>query len=191
MKIPIIDFTIENAINLKEQNSHSDHFNIILWPRILFWLGLKEHFSDYKNLNWKIHYTPDNMHNNFISMHVRYEKTKLNFYFQVPLVQKFSFNLYLGDNTYNFFDAYPLLNRKGVIKKDEYKIEATSTILPHLVLSTTANKYQQACIYRINEENYSDITKTDPAINLLVTSFRKFIPPIEKIINGEWKFDDK
>ncbi len=186
MKIPIIDFTIENLNTLKSQNEWNDHFNLILWPRLLFWLGLKEHFSDYKALDWKIHYTPENMHNNFISMHIRDDNDRFNFYFQVPLVQKLSFNLYLGDNTYNFFEAHPMLISKGVIKKEEYKIGATSSILPHLVLSNTNHRYSQHCLRKINEVEYINLTKNDPLINLLIQNFKKFIPPLDKIIKGEW-----
>ena len=187
MKIPIIDFTLKNIQQLKEQNSWSDHFNIILWPRILVWLGLKEQFSDNQNIKWMIHYTPENMHNNFISMHIIDPNNTFNFYFQVPMVQNLSFNLYLGDSTYNFFEIHPLILNKGVIKKDEYKLEATSAILPHLVLSTPNSKYDRGTLLKINEENYIELTKTDPLINLLTLNFRKFIPPLQKIITGEWQ----
>ena len=186
MKIPIIDFTLENALKLKEQNHWSDHFNLILWPRILVWLGLKELFTDHNDIKWMIHYTPENMHNNFISMHIIDPNNTFNFYYQVPLVQNLSFNLYLGDSTYNFFEIHPLLLTKEVIKKDEYKLEATSAILPHLVLSTPNSKYDRGTLLKINEDNYKDLTKHDPLINLITMNFKKFISPLQKIINGEW-----
>ncbi len=187
MKIPIIDLTWANVQKLKTENDWSDHFNLILWPRILIWLGLKEQFSENKNLKWMIHYTPDNMHNNFISMHIIDPADKFNFYFQCPMLEKFSLNLYLGDNTYNFFEAHPLLLEKKVIKENEYQVAATSTILPHLVLSTPNSMYSRDILYTINESNYLDLTKYDPIINLLTFNFNKFISPIQKIINGEWK----
>lgn len=186
MKIPIIDFTLNNLHQLRQQNDWSDHFNLILWPRILIWLGIKEQFKEYTSLNWMIHYTPDNMHNNFISAHIKDDHNTFNFYFQIPLVEKLSFNLYLGDSTYNFFEIYPILLSKGIIKKDEYKLRATSTILPHLVLSTANSKYEKSTLYKINEKNYLTITQTDPLINLLTVNYKKFIPPLKKIIQGEW-----
>jgi len=186
MKIPIIDFTFDNIQKLKEQNAWSDHFNLVVWPRLLIWLGLKEEFKDYKDLNWKIHYTPDNMHNNFVSMHINDPSDTFNFYFQVPLVQNLSFNLYLGDSTYNFFEIHPKILSEKVIKDGEYKIQATSTILPHLVLSTPNSKYDRKVLMEINEENYLALVKNDPLINLLIVNFNKFIKPLQKIITGEW-----
>ncbi len=191
MKIPIIDLTLENIQKLKAENDWSDHFNITLWLRLLIWLGLKEQFADKKELKWMIHYTPQNMHNNFVSMHIVDPADKFNFYFQCPLVEKFSLNLYLGDNTYNFFEAHPLLMEKNVFKDGEYPIAATSTILPHLVLSTKVSKYTKDCLYHIDESNYIELTKTDPFINLLTLNFNKFITPIQKIINGEWKLNEE
>ena len=186
MKIPIIDLTLDNLKKLKAENDWSDHFNLVVWPRALFWLGLKEQFKEHALLDWKIHFTPDNMHNNFISMHVRDEKDVFNFYFQVPLVEKLSFNLYLGDSTYNFFEIHPFLISQGIIGKDEYEIQATSTILPHLVLSSANSKYDKGTLWKIEETNYQEIVKHDPVINLLVVNFKKFVIPLQKIINGEW-----
>ncbi len=186
MKIPIIDLTLENLNKLKEQNDWSDHFKLVVWPRALFWLGLKELFNDYSSLDWKIHYTPENMHNNFISMHINDPKNVFNFYFQIPLVEKMSFNLYLGDNTYNFFEIHPFLISMGVIEKEEFDIKATSTVLPHLVLSTPISKYDKGTLWNIDENNYLEAVKIDSLINLLTLNFRKFIKPLEKIIKGDW-----
>ncbi|GAF02493.1 hypothetical protein [Saccharicrinis fermentans] len=187
MKIPIVDLNLVNVKELKAQNEWSDHFKLVVWPRILFWLGLKELFVDHKQLDWKIHFTPDNMHNNFISMHIVDEKEVFNFYFQVPLVERLSFNLYLGDNTYNFFEIHPALIAKGVIKKEEIEIGATSNILPHLVLSTSNSKYDKRILWDIDEDNYCKLVKYDPIINLLNANFIRFIPPLKKIIDNEWK----
>ncbi len=187
MKIPIIDLTFENIQILKEQNDWSDHFNLVVWPRLLIWLGLKDQFADNNDIKWMVHYTPDNMHNNFVSMHVIDPDETFNFYFQVPLVQNLSFNLYLGDSTYNFFEIYPRIISEGIIKEEEYKIQATSTILPHLVLSTANSKYERKVLMEINEDNYMTIVKNDPLINLLILNFNKFIKPLQKIITGEWK----
>ncbi len=186
MKIPIIDLTIENIQKLQEQNDWSDHFNLVVWPRLLVWLGLKDQFLDYKDLNWKVHYTPDNMHNNFVSMHVNDPNQTFNFYFQIPLVQNFSFNLYLGDSTYNFFEIYPKLIEEGVVNDGEFKIQATSTILPHLVLSTPQSKYERKVLMEINEKNYSVLVKNDPLINLLIWNFNRFIKPLQMIVDGKW-----
>ncbi len=187
MKIPIIDLTIENIQKLREQNDWNDHFNLVVWPRLLIWLGLKAQFEDVEDLSWKVHYTPDNMHNNFVSMHINDPGKTFNFYFQIPLVQNFSFNLYLGDSTYNFFEIYPRIISEGIIKEEEYKIKATSTILPHIVLSTPQSKYERKVLMEINEENYHTMIKNDPLINLLLLNFNKFMKPLQKIISGEWK----
>lgn len=187
MKIPIVDLTLENIFILKEKNEWSDHFNLVVWPRILVWLGLKEQFKEINSLDWKIYYSPDNMHNNMISMHLKDPNKVFNFYFQVPLVQNLSFNLYLGDSTYNFFEIYPLLLSKGVVKKDELPLKATSTILPHLVLSTQNSKYNNETLWKVNDVNYSLIMQNDALINLLTYNFKRFIPPLQKIINSEWR----
>ncbi|WP_068471584.1 hypothetical protein [Saccharicrinis aurantiacus] len=187
MKIPQIDFTLANLTQLKEENSWNDHFTITLWPRLLNWLGIIEQFKDYANIEWRLHYTPNNMHSNMLSAHIIDPNKTFNFYFQIPLKQNFQFNLYLGDNTYNFFEIHPFLVHKGVISNSEPKIEATSSILPHLVLSTENSKYQRATLMKINSDNYISITKNDPLINLLVLNFSKFIAPLNKIISGEWQ----
>ncbi|MGQ1784422.1 MULTISPECIES: hypothetical protein [unclassified Saccharicrinis] len=186
MKIPIVDLTLENLKKLRQQNDWSDHFKLVVWPRTLLWLGLKELFADYKSLDWKIHFTPENMHNNFISMHVKDEKEVFNFYFQVPLVEKLSFNLYLGDSTYNFFEIHPALIAMGTMKKDEIEIQATTSVLPHLVLSTPNSKYDKGTLWEINEENYLYLVKNDALINLLTSNFKRFIPSLKKIIDSEW-----
>ncbi|TLX74043.1 hypothetical protein E9993_13155 [Labilibacter sediminis] len=186
MKIPIIDLTLENALALRDKNDWSDHFKLIVWPRMLVWLGLKEQFKDEQNIEWKIFYSPDNMHSNMISIHIKDPNNTFNFYFQVPLVQKLSLNLYLGDSTYNFFEIHPLLISKGIIKENEIPIQATSTILPHLVLSTENSKYDKEVLWKINQENYTQAVKNDPIINLLTMSFKKYIAPLKKIIYNEW-----
>ncbi|WP_066627924.1 hypothetical protein [Labilibacter marinus] len=186
MKIPIVDLSLDNLIKLKTENDWNDHFNLVVWPRTLFWLGLKEQFAEYESLNWKIHFTPNNMHNNFISMHVTDPNEVFNFYFQVPLVEKLSLNLYLGDNTYNFFEIHPFLVSKGVIKPDEPEIKATSTILPHLLLSSTNTKYEKKTLWDIDTDNCLEIVKTDPIINLLIQRFKQYVPPLKKIISSEW-----
>ncbi len=187
MKVPLEELNIENLFKLKEQFSWNDHFKLVVWPRLLYWLGLKEQFLDYSTINWKLHFSPENMHNNFISMHVNDINEVFNFSFQVPLIQNLKFNLYLGNSSYHFFEIYPLLISKNVIRKDEFEIKATSTILPHLVLSSTNSKYNREILWNINETNYSLKVKNDPLINLLTDRFRKFIPAFEKIIRGEWQ----
>lgn len=187
MKIPIQALNIENLLTLKEQNDWDDHFKIVVWPRVLFWLGLKEQFTEYQSLNWMIHYTPNNMHNNFVSMHVHDPRQVFNFYFQVPLVEKLSFNLHLGDSTYNFFEIHPLLMKMGLIEKEEFQIKATSATLPRLVLSTPKSKYDKSTLWKINEQNYTDAVKHDPIINLLTLNFKRFVPALTKIIEGKWK----
>ena len=187
MKIPIEELNLDIAKKLRIKNEWSDHFKLVVWPRILFWLGMKELFVDNEQLSWKIHYTPDNMHNNFISMHIVDEKEVFNFYFQVPLVERLSFNLYLGDNTYNFFEIHPVLIANGIIKKDEVEIGATSTVLPHLVLTTSNSKYDKKILWDIHEENYAKLVQHDAIINLLNANFIKFIPPLRRIIDNEWK----
>ncbi len=187
MKIPQLSFTLSNLKKLKEENEWSDHFNIILWPRILNWLGLAELFSEHQEIDWRIHYTPDNMHSNMISAHIIDPNNTFNFYFQIPLKQKLQLNLYLGDSTYNFFEVYPILEHKGIITQSTPPVEATSTILPHLVLSGNNNKYAQEIIRAIDETNYSKLVTTDPLINLITKQFNKYIPVLQKIINGEWQ----
>ncbi len=187
MKIPQIPFTLKEVQKLKAENDWNEHFNIILWPRILNWLDLSELFNEKKELEWRMHYTPNNMHSNMISAHIIDPNNTFNFYFQIPLKQKLQVNLYLGDSTYNFFEIYPLLKYKGIITDENPPVGATSTILPHLILSGNHNVYAQETIENINENNYSEITKNDPLINLLVHHFNKYIPVLQKIINGEWK----
>ena len=120
-------------------------------------------------------------------MHVHDPRQVFNFYFQIPLVEKLSFNLYLGVSTYNFFEIHPLLMKKGLIEKEEFQIKATSSTLPSLVLSTSNSKYDKSTLWKINEQNYSDMVKHDPIINLLTLNFKRFVPALIKIIEGEWK----
>ncbi|SMO84664.1 hypothetical protein SAMN06265379_109108 [Saccharicrinis carchari] len=187
MKIPIEPLTLDTLRNLKEHNDWNDHFRLVVYPRILFWLGLKKQFEEYASLDWKIHFTPDNMFNNFVSMHVKDPRHVFNFHFQIPLVEKLSFNLFLGDSTYNFFEIHPLLIKMGLIQKDEYQIKATSATIPRLVLSTQNSKYDKSTLWKIDEKNYADIVRHDPLINLLTSSFKKFVPPLVKIIEGDLK----
>jgi hypothetical protein len=186
MKIPLKNFTLENVKKIKQHNEWNEHFNVILWPRILVWLGLKEQFIDIESIQWKIHYSPDNMNNNMISIHIKDPERVFNFYFQIPLIQKLNFNLFLGDNTYNFFEAHPLLLSNRIIKPNEFPVKASSNILPHLQLSTHVNKYNPQALIKINEINFKQLTKHDALINMLTYHFKKFIPALENIINGAW-----
>jgi hypothetical protein len=186
MKIPLKDFTLKNVQKIKQNNKWNDHFNFILWPRILVWLGLMEQFNDIKSVQWKIHYSPNNMNNNMISIHIQDPNKVFNFHFQIPLIQKLNFNLFLGDSTYNFFEAHPLLLSNGIMKPNEFPIKATSNILPHLLLSTPVNKYNPKTLQVINENNYLQLTKHDALINMLTYHFKKFIPALENIIKGVW-----
>jgi hypothetical protein len=91
----------------------------------------------------------------------------------------------LGDNTFNFFEAHPLLLEKGVIKEGEYPVDATMNTLPHLMLSSRKDKFEMKSLNsQVLDE---DEVKQSALYQLLKQAFEKFNTPLFEIIKGTYQ----
>ncbi len=163
---------------------YDDHFNLVAAPRIRLFLKMKEIINN-NHLLWTIKYSPVNKPENEIRASVVDPNKKFHFYFAIPLSQKFELKLFLGDNTFNFFEAHPFLIQKEIIKKDEFNVSATLNTLPHLILS---DKIQRIDRTLLESEVKMESVKESELFLLIETMIKRFTPSLVKIVNNEWAF---
>ncbi len=94
-------------------------------------------------------------------------------------------HLYLGDNTFNFFEAHPLLIQQGVIAEDEYAVAATVNTLPHLVLSGRGYRYETSLLTTAGYE--TEALQQSRLYILLKDAFDKFNKGLFSIIDGTYR----
>ncbi|GEM_PF-6073674 len=179
----IYELEIDSINRLKEQFNYDDHFISIVWPRLKLIHSVKELLSE-ASLQWKIKYKPTNKAENEVIISLIDERKKFHFYYSIPLTIGLAVKLYLGDNTFNYFEAQPLLINNNVIKEGEFKVSATVNSLPHLVLSQRSDRYEFNLLN--NEYSQTDI-ESSTIYKLLKQSFDRFNAPLYKIISGEYQ----
>jgi len=156
------------------------HFSNIVLPRLRVLLAVQKEMNS--NLIWTLNYSATNRMENCLNISLPDERQKFHFYYSIPLGLRLSIHLYLGDNTFNFFEAHPFLIKQGVISTDEYKVEATINTLPHLVLTQRSDKYEQALL---NKTDFSSQElKNSTLYKALQKAFEKFNPVLTQIIDG-------
>nr|WP_321408925.1 hypothetical protein [uncultured Carboxylicivirga sp.] len=134
----------DSAIDqLCEQHKEDPHFATIALPRLRLLNKLQVFFIDEARLIWEIVYSPINKATNCVRIHLNDPNERFAFYFEIPLMQRFDLHLYLGNNTFNFFEAHPLLIEKKVIEKDEFEVKATNHTLPHLDLNVPKARFER------------------------------------------------
>lgn len=178
-----LQLTTENIEKLKLEYEFDDHFSSIALPRIAFLNKLKDLFIEHEKLNWELHYSPVHKASNCVRVVLNDPSDKFAFYFEIPLMQRFDLLLFLGNNTFNFFEAYPLLLSKGVFAEGDYKVKATSRILPHMDINTPRARYEYELLSeqtKVNEILNSQIYKN------VLAAFDKFNTPLFNIINAQW-----
>ncbi|MCU4174986.1 hypothetical protein [Carboxylicivirga sp. N1Y90] len=179
-----LSFTAQSIDKLALQHKDDVHFTQIVKRRLIFLLKIKEVHSSVKDIEWTINYSPVNKGNNSIRITLNDPRNKFAFYYNIPLLQRFHLQLYLGNNTFNFFEAHPLLIEKGVMKDDEYEVKATINTLPHLLLSKNSTRYE----LNLLEEKLTDNSSIESSkINQSIESaFRQFNQALFNIINTKW-----
>jgi len=173
-----------NAALLSEligQYRNDDHFLNIVMPRLRLLFAIKEEMNH--DLIWTLNYSPTNKMENCVNISLPDERKKFHLFYSIPLSIRLCVHLYLGDNTFNFFEAHPLLLKHQVIKEEEYKIEATINTLPHLVLTNRNDKYDQLLLSQ-TEYDSGEIRRSK-VYTILEDAFNKFNPLLKQLINGE------
>ncbi len=165
---------------LREEYAFDEHFLNIAEPRLRLLNAVKTQINN--DLVWTVNFSMTNKAENCVNISLPDERGKFHFYYSIPLVLNLSIHLYLGDNTFNFFEAHPLLLKQNVIKVDEYKIEATVNTLPHLVLTKRSDRYDRALLSEVEYE-IEQLTKSN-VYTTLSTLFQKFNPVLKQVING-------
>lgn len=175
--------TAEHIDLLYRECKVDPHFESIVLPRLLFLNKLKELFTNENQLEWKLLYSPVNKSSNCIRISLKDPNEKFAFYYEIPLMQRFDLFLFLGNNTFNFFEAYPLLLSKEVMQEGDYKIKATSRVLPHLDLNIPRANFERPLLNQnvsLDEINNSQIFKN------ISMAFNKFNAPLFNIIHSKW-----
>ncbi|MBK3517983.1 hypothetical protein [Carboxylicivirga marina] len=167
---------------LKERFLLDEHFQNIALPRLRLISAVKEQLSGFENLQWKVNYAPVNRSENSVSISLSDPRKKFNFHYVIPLSLRLSVHLYLGDNTFNFFEAYPVLLKNNVIKEDDYKVNATMNTLPHLIVNKGSDKYE---LELLRKENLltTDVHQSNLYL-LLKSAFERFNSSLFDIIIG-------
>ncbi|MCG8579198.1 MAG: hypothetical protein MI866_04745 [Bacteroidales bacterium] len=170
---------------LKQRFAGNEQFEIIALPRLNFIYAVKQQLKDFNNLEWNIKFSPVNRSENRVTISLVDDRKKFHFFYVIPLSLRLSVHLFLGDNTFNFFEAHPLLLEKGIIKEGEYPVDATMNTLPHLILSAPKDKFEMAVLSKpvLNEENI----RQSSLYKLLNTAFERFNSPLFGIINGSYQ----
>jgi len=180
----MIDLSAESIDKLAEQYQDDVHFKHIAWPRLVFLLKIKALHSDMEHIEWSINYSPVNKANNSIRIQLQDPRGKFTFYYNIPILQRFQLQLYLGNNTFNFFEAHPLLIKKGVMQDDEFEIKATINTLPHLILSKNITRYDLDLLKEgIVDTNKIEGSKVSRCIDM---AFEQFNEALFNIINAKW-----
>lgn len=160
----------------------NEQFESIALPRLNLINAVKQQLSSYENLEWSIKFSPVNRSENCVIISLIDEQKKFHFFYIIPLSLRLKVQLFLGDNTFNFFEAHPLLLKKGIIKDGEYPVDATMNTLPHLMLSTRNDRFESAHLH--SSKLSVDEVKQSCLYRLLKQSFEKFNTPLFDIING-------
>ncbi|WP_439184368.1 hypothetical protein [Carboxylicivirga taeanensis] len=166
---------------LQQVFAADEHFINIALPRIRLVNAVREVLGA-EHLEWKVKYSPVNRSENCITVSLVDPRKKFHFYYAIPLSLRLSVHLYLGDNTFNFFEAHPLLIKQGVIAENEYPVEATVNTLPHLVLSSGGERYEHVLLNR--DEYSSEELKSTGMYRILSTAFEKFNGALFAVIDG-------
>ena len=157
-------------------------FENIALPRLKFINAIKEQLAAHDNLEWNIKLSPVNRAENNVTISLVDDRKKFHFFYVIPLSLRLNVHLFLGDNTFNFFEAHPLLLKASVIKEGEFPVEATMNTLPHLVLTTKADKFEMSNLRK--NELTPDEVKSSSLCQLLEKAFLRFNQPLFDIING-------
>jgi len=179
-KIILSDNTIDQ---LCEQYKDDPHFSSIALPRLRLINKLNIFFVDHNQLVWEIVYSPINKATNCVRIHLNDAQNRFAFYYEIPLMQRFDLHLYLGNNTFNFFEAHPLLIEKGVITKDEYTIKATNHTLPHFDLNIPKARYDRALL---EDDVTLDMVRESQIYINTKNAFLKFNESLFNIIHAKW-----
>lgn len=184
---PLTRKNILDAINTFKDN---EHFQCIAKARLLLLDNIRQQLDTVEGLEWTFTYTPVNTLANRVKISLKDPEGRFDFFLAIPLLLNYELHLYLGDHTFNFFEAYPLLISKSIFAEGDYPVKATSRIMAHLVVSGAITRYEQQALNSIETDN--DCTAVDQRIlDNIKESLEKFIPPLNKIISGEWRLNQK
>lgn len=179
------DLSETGLSDLRSTFADDEYFNSIAWPRLRFIEAIKKQLDVKVALDWKVKYSPINRAENRVMISLVDARNKFHFYYAIPLSLRLSVHLFLGDNTFNFFEAHPLLKQQGVIKEDEFRVAATSNTLPHLVLSQKTDRFEQA--FLSTDEFNDEKLRESSLYQLLDASFRRFNQSLFHIIDGSYQ----
>lgn len=166
---------------LSKNLADDEFFQSIALPRLRLLNIIKKQLDPKDEMSWQIKYSPTNKAENCVRISLPDERKKFHFYYELPLSLNCKVHLYLGDNTFNFFEAHPLLIQQNVIAENELKVDATMNTLPHLVLSKSKDKYERAMLSEHLKDG--DVEKSQ-VFKILKDAFERFNPILLKIIDG-------
>ncbi|WP_430810146.1 MULTISPECIES: hypothetical protein [unclassified Carboxylicivirga] len=171
----------EALSTLEEKFAQDAHFMSIALPRLKIIAAMADLLGD-QRLEWKVKYSPVNRSANGVIISLKDPRKKFLFYYAIPLSLGLNVHLYLGDNTFNFFEAHPLLIKQGVIAAEEYPVAATVNTLPHLVLNDKNERYEQGLL-RASHCTPAEV-QGSRLYKVLENAFAKFNPVLLAIIDG-------
>jgi len=180
-----LELSIESINALVSEYHYSDHFVTIVEPRLRSLLYIKDALPETEQLKWTIVYSPVNKGGNCVQLSLIDPRKKFHFFYVIPLLHKFELNLFLGDNTFNFFEAHPLLIEKEVIQESDYKIAATLNTLPHLKLAPATRSFDRVLL-EAKESPSIEAIKDCQIYRAISEAHHHFTTPLYKIIKGEW-----
>lgn len=160
-----------------------EHFSTVVKPRLLIWDAVKGHCELGHDLIWTFRWTPQHVSRNEVAISLPDARNEFHFYYSVPLMQPLKINLYLGDNTFNFFEAFPRLVQQGVITENEFLIDATLNSLPSLSLTKTSVRYPR---HLLDEIALTGTLQSEPhaLVEMMDCYFERFNGPLLGIIQG-------
>jgi hypothetical protein len=177
----------ENCLIFKEQYSQNEHFQTVVWPRLVYWLRVKEQCDVDGRLIWTFRWSPVQVSRNEIAVSLPDSRGEFHFYYAIPLMQSLKVLLYLGDNTFNFFEAHPLLVQNGIVGETEFPVDATLNSLPCLVLSNAAITYPTGQMLEIAGQGIDWQGSVLDVSDRMTALFARFNPALDSIITGKWR----
>lgn len=182
MKGPLTQKNIEEAYRTFADN---EHFRQIAFPRLKAIYYIKKELKDIPDLEWKFKYDHVNLPTNHISLHFTPCKgTDFSFFYKIPLVQKFEFQLYLGTSSIHFIEINNYLIEKNLLSKDQFPIKAEYRTIPHLLLNGNIKRYQIDVLSKIEEQDTFAPIIDNNILQVMQKSIKLMNPILKNIITS-------
>ena len=182
MKFNFNKNSIEKAIGLFSANQN---FIYTALPRLKALYDIKKEFKNIANLEWSFEFDHVNVNTNRLLISYSQDKSSdFEFYYEIPLIQRFELRVYLAKSSVHFLDIYNFLIEKNIITSNQFILKAEYHTIPHFIINENIKRYNQGILNQYRNEKDFDGELIDSSIkNEIERGFRIFNPIFSQILN--------